>query len=44
MMSRGDRQAPISKDDPDRQRFLDALAEACEKTAWQVGSSLFSVE
>jgi REP element-mobilizing transposase RayT len=35
-MSRGDRQEPILKDDQDRLRFLDTLAEACEKTAWQV--------
>jgi REP element-mobilizing transposase RayT len=36
VMSRGDRQEPIFKDDQDRRRFLETLAEACEKTAWQV--------
>ena len=35
-MNRGDRRGPIFADDQDRQRFLDTLAEACQKTAWQV--------
>src|SRR5256886_12699044 len=36
VMNRGDRQEPIFKDDTDRQRFLEALAECCAKTDWQV--------
>jgi hypothetical protein len=35
-MNRGDRREPISKDDQDHQRFIETLAEACFKTAWQV--------
>ena len=27
---------PVFRDDPDRQRFLETLAEACLKTGWQV--------
>ena len=36
VMNRGDRQEPIFGDDRDRQRFLETLTEACEKTGWQV--------
>ncbi len=36
VMNRGDRREDIFHDDEDRQRFLDTLAEACEKTGWQV--------
>jgi REP element-mobilizing transposase RayT len=36
VMNRGDRREPIFKDDPDRQRFLECLGEACDKTGWQV--------
>jgi REP element-mobilizing transposase RayT len=36
LMNRGDRREPIFKDDPDRQRFLETLGEACAKTGWQV--------
>ncbi|MFN0125682.1 MAG: transposase [Verrucomicrobiales bacterium] len=36
VMSRGDRQEVIFKDDADRQRFFGTLAEACSKTGWQV--------
>ena len=36
VMSRGNRRGDIFVDDADRQRFLSTLAEACEKTAWQV--------
>jgi REP element-mobilizing transposase RayT len=36
VLNRGDRREPIFEDDQDRQRFLDTLGEACEKTAWQV--------
>jgi hypothetical protein len=35
-MNRGDRREPIYSDDQDRLLFLDTLAEACEKTDWQV--------
>jgi REP element-mobilizing transposase RayT len=33
---RGDRQERIFLDDVDRQDWLKTLAEACQKTAWQV--------
>ncbi len=36
LMNRGDRREPIFRDDYDRQRFLETLAEACAKTDWQV--------
>ena len=36
VLNRGDRREPIFKDDDDRSLFLDALAEACAKTGWQV--------
>jgi len=36
VMNRGDRREPIFKDDPDRKRFLETLADACGKTEWQV--------
>src|SRR5437867_1723382 len=36
VMNRGDRREPIFKDDADRKRFLETLAEACVKTEWQV--------
>src|SRR3974390_651313 len=36
VMSRGDRREDIYLDDVDRQDFLKTLAEACQKTAWQV--------
>lgn len=35
-MNRGDRREEIFRDDPDRRRFLETLAEACAKTGWQV--------
>ena len=35
-MNRGDRQEPIFEDDSDRERFLEALAQTCVKTGWQV--------
>ena len=47
MMNRGDllssdygkasRREAIFEDDEDRQRFLETLTEACEKTGWQAG-------
>ena len=36
VMNRGDRREPIFKDDQDRQRFIETLAEVCAKTGWQV--------
>ncbi len=36
IMNRGDREEPIFKDDADRERFLETLAECCAKTDWQV--------
>jgi REP element-mobilizing transposase RayT len=36
VMSRGDRREDIFLDDVDRQDFLKTLAEACQKTGWQV--------
>ena len=36
LMNRGDRREKIFKDDLDRNRFLATLAQACEKTGWQV--------
>src|SRR5579859_510916 len=36
VMNRGDRREPIFKDDQDRARFVETLAEACAKTGWQV--------
>ena len=36
VMNRGDRREPIFKDETDRERFLEALGEACAKTGWEV--------
>lgn len=36
VMSRGDRREDIFLDDVDRQDFIKILAEACQKTGWQV--------
>ena len=36
VMNRGDRREAIFRDDRDRERFLETLAQACGKTAWQV--------
>jgi len=36
LMNRGDRRERIFKDDEDRRRFLKTVAQACEKTRWQV--------
>ncbi len=36
VMSRGNRRERIFLDDEDRQRFLQTLGEACQKTGWQV--------
>jgi REP element-mobilizing transposase RayT len=34
--SRVSRREPIFRDDADRQRFVETLAEVCAKTGWQV--------
>ena len=36
VLNRGDRGEEIFRDDQDRARFLATLAEACDKTGWQV--------
>jgi putative transposase len=36
VLDRGDRREPIFKDDADRARFLETLAEVCERTGWRV--------
>ena len=36
IVSRGDRQEKIFLDDADRQDFIKTLAEACQRTNWQV--------
>jgi len=36
VMNRGDRREAIFLDDADRERFLEALGQACGKTGWQV--------
>ena len=36
VMNRGDRREAVFEDDQDRQRFLETVSEACQKTAWQV--------
>ena len=35
-MARGNQGCPIFKDDQDRRRFLETLAEVCEKTGWRI--------
>ena len=36
VMARGNHGQAIFRDDADRLRFLETLAEACEKTGWEV--------
>jgi len=36
VMSRGDRREPIFHDDRDREMFLETLAQAAQKTGWQI--------
>jgi REP element-mobilizing transposase RayT len=36
VLSRGDRRDDLSLDEVDRQDFLKRLAEACQKTGWQM--------
>ena len=40
VMSRGNRRDKIFRDRLDYERFLTTLQEACEKTGWQVHSSV----
>jgi len=35
-MNRGDRREAIFEDDADREWLLQTLAEACQRTGWQV--------
>ena len=37
VMIRGDRREAIFEVDQDRERLLETLTEACEKTGWQAG-------
>jgi hypothetical protein len=39
-MDRGDRREDIFVNDVDRQDLLKTLAEACQKTAWQMHTSV----
>src|SRR5947209_1649048 len=36
VLNRGDRREAIFKDDQDRERFLETLGEACQKTGWRI--------
>ena len=36
VLDRGDRRGPIFKDDTVRRRFLETLAEVCQRTSWRV--------
>ncbi|MDR3564758.1 MAG: transposase, partial [Negativicutes bacterium] len=36
VMNRGDRREAVFQDHQDRQRFLETLGEACQKTSWQI--------
>jgi REP element-mobilizing transposase RayT len=36
VMARGNQGQAIFRDDKDRQRFLETLGQACEKTGWRV--------
>jgi hypothetical protein len=36
VMNRGDRREAIFEDDEDRERLLQTLPQACQKTGWQV--------
>lgn len=36
VMARGNQGQPIYKDDQDRKRFLETLAESCQKTGWLI--------
>lgn len=36
VLDRGDRRELIFKDEGDRRRFLETLAEVCQRTGWRV--------
>ena len=36
VMARGNHGSPVYEDDQDRKRWLETLAEACEKTGWRI--------
>lgn len=36
VMARGNQSQPVYQNDADRLRFVETLAEACEKTGWRV--------
>jgi putative transposase len=38
IMSRGNRQEEICRDDTDRERFLETLTEVCARTGWIIRS------
>ena len=40
VMNRGDQREDVFRDDPDRQKLLATLGEACAKTEWQAGREL----
>jgi hypothetical protein len=40
VLNQGDRREAIFEDDEDRQRLLQTLTEACQKTGWQVGGGV----
>jgi REP element-mobilizing transposase RayT len=37
VMNRGDRREAIFEHDEDRERLLQTLTQACQKTGWQAG-------
>ena len=37
VVNRGDRRDAILEDDEDRERLLQTLTQACQKTGWQAG-------
>ncbi len=41
LMNRGDRRERIFHDDQDRRRFLDTLAQTCQRTGWQAHAYCF---
>ncbi len=44
VMNRGDRREAIFEDDEDRERLLQTLTQACQKTGWQVHvTNLFGI-
>jgi hypothetical protein len=37
LVNRGDRREAIFEDDEDRERLMQTLTQACQKTGWQAG-------